>query len=203
MVAVVDYGMGNLRSVAKAIEAAGAEVRVTARAEDIRAASHIVLPGVGAFGQCVSNLRATSLVDVLEHEVLQRGKPFLGICLGMQLLVNRSEESGPEHAGLGWLAGAARRFESAPNHKVPHMGWNDVLLGSEADMFRGIRHPVFYFLHSYYVEFADPRVVAATCEYGPAFAAAAAHENIWAVQFHPEKSQQNGLRFLMNFLSRS
>lgn len=203
MIAVVDYGMGNLRSVAKAIEAIGADARITARKEDLREASHLVLPGVGAFGQCVTNLRATDLVDVLEQEVLQHGKPFLGICLGMQLLVNHSEESGPEHAGLGWFPGVAQRFASGPDRKVPHMGWNDVSLCGDAAMFRGIRHPVFYFLHSYYVRFADACVVSATCEYGGPFAAAAARDNIWAVQFHPEKSQQNGLRVLENFLSRS
>lgn len=203
MIAVVDYGMGNLRSVAKAIEAAGGDAKITSRKEDIRDASHLVLPGVGAFGQCVSNLRATDLVDVLEEEVVRRGKPFLGICLGMQLLVNESEESGPEYAGLGWLPGGVRRFRSAPDRKVPHMGWNDVALSGDVAMFRGIRHPVFYFLHSYYVHFADASVVSATCDYGASFAAAVARDNIWAAQFHPEKSQQNGLRFLENFLSRS
>lgn len=202
MIAVVDYGMGNLRSVAKALEAIGEEPRITSAAADLRAASHIVLPGVGAFGQCAANLRATGLVEVLTEEVRGRGKPFLGICVGMQLLVERSEEGG-EDAGLGWFAGVVRRFDGAPDRKVPHMGWNDVAADADAPMFKGLRHRVFYFVHSYFVELAQPSLVAATCDYGGPFAAAVTAGNIWAVQFHPEKSQQNGLKLLRNFLARS
>lgn len=202
MIAVVDYGMGNLRSVAKALEAIGEEPRITSSAADLRAASHIVLPGVGAFGQCAANLRATGLVDALTEEVRERGKSFLGICVGMQLLVERSEEGG-DHAGLGWFPGTVRRFEPAAERKVPHMGWNDVAADASAPMFRGIRHRVFYFVHSYFVEFAQQLSGAATCDYGCTFPAAVAVDNIWAVQFHPEKSQQNGLTLLRNFVARS
>ena len=202
MIAVIDYGMGNLRSVAKALEAIGEEPQVTARAEDLRAATHLVLPGVGAFGECAANLRATGLIDVLEEEVRGRGKPFLGICVGMQLLAERSEED-RDSTGLGWLAGSVRRFPIDADRKVPHMGWNDVSASTSTSMFRGIRLPVFYFVHSYYVELAEPGLASATCNYGRSFAAAVAIDNLWAVQFHPEKSQQNGLRFLQNFVARS
>ena len=203
MIAVVDYGMGNLRSVANAIEAtgAGAGARVTCLPEDIRAASHVVLPGVGAFSSCINNLRATGLVDVLDEEVRGRGKPFLGICLGMQLLAAESEEGGSV-AGLGWLAGRIRRFEDGPSLRVPHMGWNDVTPASGSPMFRGIRHPTFFFVHSYYLPVDDRAAIAARCEYGTSFAAALLHENIWATQFHPEKSQLNGQRLLQNFLEQ-
>jgi len=202
MIAVVDYGMGNLRSVAKALEAIGEEPLATRDPADLRAASHIVLPGVGAFSQCVANLRATGLVDVLDEEVRQRKKPFLGICLGMQLLANESEEGG-WHEGLGWLAASVRRLHDDGGLKVPHIGWNDVRAEPGSPLFKGVRDPVFYFVHSYYVDCADPRLVSATCDYGVTFPAAIVADNVWAVQFHPEKSQANGLRFLQNFLSRS
>jgi glutamine amidotransferase len=202
MIAVVDYGMGNLRSVFKALEAIGEGPRVTRDPADLRSASHIVLPGVGAFAQCAANLRATQLVDVLEEEVRERKKPFLGICLGMQLLARDSEEGGP-HEGLGWFPASVRRLHGDAGLKVPHIGWNDVRAQPDSPLFKGVRHPVFYFVHSYYVDCADPALVSATSDYGITFPAAIVADNIWAVQFHPEKSQLNGLRFLRNFLSGS
>ena len=202
MIAVVDYGMGNVRSVAKALEAIGAEPRVTRDAADLRAASHIVLPGVGAFAQCMTNLRTTQLVDVLDEEVRLRKKPFLGICLGMQLLARDSEEGG-WHDGLGWLPASVRRLRGDGGLKVPHIGWNDVHAASGSPLFKGVRDAVFYFVHSYYVDCADPQLVAATCDYGQRFPAAVVADNVWAVQFHPEKSQRNGLCFLQNFLAVS
>ena len=201
MIAIVDYGMGNLRSVAKALEAIGEQPKITASADDLRSASHIILPGVGAFGQCAANLRATGLIDALSDEVRERGKPFLGICVGMQLLFERSDEGGDDR-GLGWFAGLVRRFEPAPDRKVPHMGWNDVEAANDAPMFKGMRNRVFYFVHSYFVEPSVPAGVTATCDYGVAFPAALTAGNIWAVQFHPEKSQQNGLKLLRNFLAQ-
>jgi glutamine amidotransferase len=203
MIAIVDYGMGNLRSVAKALEAIGEESLITSRPEDLRAASHLILPGVGAFGQCAANLRSTGLVETMTEEVRERGKPFLGICVGMQLLVDRSDEGGDDR-GLGWFAGIVRKFDSAPDRKVPHMGWNDVIAPPAADaMFKGMRNRVFYFVHSYFVDFKDRSNIAATCDYGVSFPAALTVDNIWAVQFHPEKSQQNGLKLLQNFVARS
>ena len=200
MIAVVDYGMGNLRSVANALGAVGGTVRVTRAPSDLRAASHIVLPGVGGFGDCAANLRASGLVDVLDEEVRRRGKFFLGICLGMQLLAERSEEA-DSATGLGWWPGTVRRFSQSASLRVPHMGWNDVEPVSGSPLFRGIRHPAFFFVHSYFLP-ADTAAVAATCEYGGSFTAAVARDNIWATQFHPEKSQQNGLRLLENFLGQ-
>lgn len=202
MIAIVDYGMGNLRSVAKALEAIGETACVTSSPEDLRTASHLILPGVGAFGQCAANLRATGLVEALTEEVRERGKPFLGICVGMQLLVASSDEGG-EARGLGWLDGMVRRFEPTRDRKVPHVGWNDVAAAADAPMFKGMRNRVFYFVHSYFVDLAERGLVSATCDYGLPFAAAIAVDNIWAVQFHPEKSQQNGLRLLKNFLARN
>jgi glutamine amidotransferase len=201
VVAVIDYGMGNLRSVANAIEAAGADVRVTKQPEDVRDASHIVLPGVGAFGACVDGLHATGLVDVLDEAVRRRGTPFLGICLGMQLLADDSEEGGHVD-GLGWIAGHVRRFADSPALRVPHMGWNDVEPAEGSPMFRGIRHPTFFFVHSYFLPADGQPALAGRCEYGEPFAAALVRGNIWATQFHPEKSQQNGLRLLQNFLDQ-
>lgn len=202
MIAVIDYGMGNLRSVARALEAIGQDVTVTAAAEDVRAASHIVLPGVGSFDQCARQLQATGLVDVLDEQVRRQGKPFLGICLGMQLLAEGSEE-GDAVRGLGWIAGRVRRLPPGDGRKIPHIGWNDVEVAAGDPLFRGVRHPVFYFVHSYFVDCGQPALVTGTCDYGVAFPAALVRDNIVAVQFHPEKSQQNGLRFLQNFVSRS
>jgi glutamine amidotransferase len=199
VVVVVDYGMGNLRSVANAIEATGREARVTRNADDVRAASHIVLPGVGAFGDCIASLRATGLVEVLDEVVRRRGTPFLGICLGMQLLADGSDEGG-HTPGLGWIRGWVRRFADGPSLRVPHMGWNDVTPAERSPMFDGIRHPTFFFVHSYFLPADADAEPAATCEYGERFAAALVRGNIWATQFHPEKSQQNGLRLLENFL---
>ena len=143
-----------------------------------------------------------SLVDVLDEEVRQRKKPFLGICLGMQLLAGDSEEGG-RHEGLGWLPASVRRLADGGGLKVPHIGWNDVRAAPDSPLFKGVRDPVFYFVHSYYVDCTDPQLVSATCDYGVTFPAAIVADNVWAVQFHPEKSQANGLRFLQNFLSRS
>ncbi len=201
MVAVVDYGMGNLRSVANALEAAGAEARVTASADDVNRASHIVLPGVGAFRACIDGLRATGLIDALDDAVRRRGAPFLGICVGMQLLAEDSDEGG-RVTGLGWIPGHVRRFDERLAGRVPHMGWNDVEPEDGAAMFRGIRHPTFFFVHSYFLPADGQPALAGRCEYGGTFAAAIASGNMWATQFHPEKSQQNGLRLLQNFLDQ-
>jgi glutamine amidotransferase len=200
VIAVIDYGMGNLRSVANAIEAAGGDACVTRRPEDIRRASHIVLPGVGAFQSCMEGLRATDLVGVLDETVRNHGKPFLGICVGMQLLAESSEEGGS--AGLGWIPGRVQRFSNSLARRVPHMGWNDVEPSRPSPMFHGIRQPTFFFVHSYFLPADGQSALSGRCEYGQPFAAALVADNIWATQFHPEKSQQNGLRLLENFLSQ-
>lgn len=202
MIAIVNYGMGNLRSVQHALEMVGAEVRVTTRPEELHAAERLVLPGVGAFGACVQNLRASGLVEALTEEVLHRGKPLLGICLGMQVLARVGYEMG-EHQGLGWIPAAVQRFEVEHlGFKVPHVGWNEVIPQRDTPLFHGLQKDrTFYFVHSYYLVPDTPEVTLALCDYGGWFTAAILRDNIFACQFHPEKSQHNGLRLLENFLS--
>jgi glutamine amidotransferase len=205
-IAVVDYGMGNLRSVSKALEhvAPGAGVLVTADAAAIRAAERVVVPGQGAMPDCMRELAARGLVEpVLEAS---RDKPFLGICIGLQMLFERSEEGGVR--GLGVLAGAVRRFapemhdeRTGARLKVPHMGWNEVAQTQRHPLWQGIADGSrFYFVHSYYADEADPAVRSGRTTYGTAFTCAVARDNIFAVQFHPEKSQAAGLQLLRNFV---
>ena len=203
MIAVVDYGMGNLRSMGKALEHVGAEVLVTADADDLRDAERIVLPGVGAFGEAIANLRATGLVEAMEEEVLRKGKPFLGVCVGMQLLARESVEHG-RHTGLGWIEADVLPIElGGPEIRVPHTGWNALEVVGARDGPLGRVRPgeAFYFTHSFHVVPEDDALVAARCEHGRSLVAAVAQDNILAVQFHPEKSQQAGLEFLADFLS--
>jgi glutamine amidotransferase len=200
-VAVVDYGMGNLRSVAKALETVGASVLVATTPDDLRKAERIVLPGQGAFRDCIANLRATGLVEALTEEVGKKGKAFLGICLGLQLLADVSYENGL-FKGLGWLAGRIERLTvEDPSLKLPHIGWNDVAF-RETPLAAGLKkNPIFYFDHSYHFVCQASDLVVATCEYGGTFVAALQKDNLFAVQFHPEKSQEVGLRLLRNFLN--
>lgn len=201
MIAVIDYGVGNLFSVEKALAALGAEVKVTSAAEDLRAAAKLVLPGVGAFGDCMRNFEATGLVPVL-RELVAAGKPLLGICVGLQILFEGSEES-PGVPGLGLIKGKVRRIQ-APGLKVPHMGWNSLHIRAQreqTDLFRGLgEQPYVYFVHSFHAVPADPSVVTAQTDYGSTLTAAVAQGNIQATQFHPEKSGDVGLKILRNFL---
>ena len=200
MIAVVDYGMGNLRSVAKALEHVGADVEVTSDPERIEDAGGVVLPGVGAFGKCMDNLRAAGLEGAV-RAAAKSGKPFLGVCVGMQILFEESDEFG-RVPGLGILPGRVRKF--APRdatQKVPHMGWNTLELKNRVPALRGIADGSYvYFVHSYYVETDDPTLVASTTPYGVAFASSVARGNLFATQFHPEKSQAVGLKMLANFV---
>jgi glutamine amidotransferase len=203
VVAVVDYGMGNLRSMGKAIEHVGGEVVVTSRVEDLEQAERIVLPGVGAFGEAMANLHATGLVEAMEREVLRGRKPFLGVCVGMQLLAGGSVEHG-RHEGLGWIDASVLPLPvSSPDLRVPHTGWNEIEVvgGHDGPLGRVRAAESFYFTHSFQVVPADESLVAARCNHGESFVAAVARENILAVQFHPEKSQQAGLEFLADFLA--
>lgn len=202
MIAVIDYEMGNLRSVQKAFEAVGYTATLTREPRVIADASHVVLPGVGAFGDCMANLERFDLVDSLRRTI-DSGKPFLGICLGLQLLFAESEEFGA-HKGLGIFQGTVKRFPASGTpdvlRKIPHMGWNTIHIEKPSPVLEGIPSETFvYFVHSYYVAPADPAVTCTTTEYGVSFVSSVWHNNIFACQFHPEKSQQAGLRILQNF----
>lgn len=199
MITIVDYGMGNVASVRNALALLGAEGLLTSKAEDLARATHIVLPGVGAYKDGMDAIRSRGLVPLLRKEVLENKKPFLGICLGMQLLTERGEEGGGAE-GLGFIAGTTRKLE-AGGLRLPHIGWDDVAAKPGALLFADTPSNDFYFVHSYIVEPADAAVVAATCAYGETFAAAVQKDNIYGVQFHPEKSQKNGLQVLRNFIS--
>jgi glutamine amidotransferase len=198
-IAIVDYGMGNLRSVLKAFERLGRAAEVTRDPDRIVAAPGVVLPGVGAFGACMENLTALGLVEPVKRAIAA-GRPFLGICLGMQLLFDESEEFGPV-PGLGVLRGRVVRFPPSPELKVPHMGWNSLRIARRAPALAGIADGDYvYFVHSYYPVPDDPAVVATTTGYGLEFASSVSRDNVFACQFHPEKSQRVGLRLLENFV---
>jgi len=197
MIAVIDYGMGNLRSVQKAFESMGHKAVVTRDPHAIADASHLVLPGVGAFPDCMRNLQQLDLVEPI-LEGINQGKSFLGICLGMQLLFTESEEFGP-HKGLDLIKGRVVRFY-AMELKVPHMGWNRLNFQKSHSLLKGLPQESYvYFVHSYYVVPDDPEIIATRTDYGLEFASSIAHDNIFACQFHPEKSQAIGLKILDNF----
>ena len=197
-IAIIDYGMGNLRSVQKGLERVGFPAEVTRDAGRIEAAAGVVLPGVGAFGACMDNLRTYGLVDTVRR-VIDRGTPFLGICLGMQLLFAESEEFGPV-PGLGIFPGRVVRFRDRSGLQVPHMGWNQITKRKNTPHLDGLDTGAFvYFVHSYYVVPADPDLTATTTDYGIEFTSAIARDNVFATQYHPEKSQSVGLKILENF----
>ena len=196
MITIIDYGMGNLRSVQKAFERGGHPATITNRAGDVEQATRLVLPGVGAFGEAMENLRKGGLIAPLMSAVA-RGAPLLGICLGQQLLFSRSEEMG-DHEGLGLLPGRVRRFP--PSLRVPHIGWNQAHIQRPSSLLEGIPDKAFfYFVHSYYVEPADSTDTLTITDYGIDYASIVGRGHLFGVQFHPEKSQDLGLRILKNF----
>lgn len=202
MIAIIDYGMGNLRSVQNAVDYCGHDPVVTADPAVIADASRIIVPGVGAFGDAVANLRARGLDGVLDREVRERGKPTLGICVGMQIMATTGLEHG-SHDGLGWFdAEVARIDPTAARLKIPHMGWNPVTLTRPHPVFARMKpsHLVFYFVHSFYMRCRQPDAVLGTATYGEAITAIVAQDNIVATQFHPEKSQDSGIELLEGFL---
>jgi glutamine amidotransferase len=200
MIAIIDYGMGNLRSVQKAIEAVGSTAEITSDPDRVRHASKVVLPGVGAFADAMSELRRTGLGEAF-REAVHRGKPCLGVCLGLQLLFDLSLEDG-EHTGLGLLRGRVVRFASQPGLKIPHMGWNTLKLRRPAPLLAGLADSSsVYFVHSYHARPEDPEVVAAEADYPDPFAAVVWRDNLTACQFHPEKSQGVGLAMYSNFVA--
>lgn len=206
MIAIIDYGMGNLRSVKKAFEKLDAESLVTSNPEEVLEAEKVVLPGVGAFPDAMKELRKRKLVSAIK-KVISDGKPYLGMCLGLQLLFTESKEGGGAK-GLGILDGTVERFHSPliarhPPIKVPHTGWNQVtqVAGAKCPLLKDIPdNSYMYFVHSYYVKPDDKSVIAATTDYGVRFASVIWNDNIFATQFHPEKSQELGLRILENFI---
>lgn len=201
MIVIIDYGMGNVGSILNMLRRIGADAVISRNTTDIENSSRIILPGVGAFDQGMKNLREYGLVDVLEDCVKVRHRPFLGICLGMQLLTERSEE-GRLH-GLGWVRGEAVRFKFKEGErlKVPNMGWNTVSPHRGCQLFFGLEdNPRFYFTHSYHVSCKHTEDIAATTHYGYEFPSAIQHANVFGVQFHPEKSHKYGMRLLENFL---
>ncbi len=198
-VILIDAGTGNLRSARKALENVGANVTRTDDPQKVLAGKKVVLPGVGAFGDFLSGLRTRGLVDAVK-EVARRGIPLLGICVGMQALFEVGEEMGT-HAGLALLAGKVTRFADSLSIKIPHTGWNQVEVQDEALLFNGIKSGTYvYFNHSYYCQAQNPSEIIAVTDYGGKFACAVRRENMFGVQFHPEKSQAVGLQILKNFL---
>ncbi len=197
-IVIVDYGMGNLRNVQRGFEKVGIEVKVTRSKKEIDSAAGIVLPGVGAFKDCMVNLDKYDLIAPILRFV-EKGKPYLGICLGLQILFSESEEFGL-HKGLDVVKGRVVRFRPDSEHKVPHMGWNTVAMEKEVPLLKGVQSGAFfYFVHSYYVVPEKKEWIATTTQYGIPFTSSIWKENIFATQFHPEKSQDKGLKILETF----
>ncbi len=198
MITIIDYGMGNLRSVQKAFEKVGTPAVIRSNPRQILEASKIVLPGVGAFPDCMKNLQKRKLIDPIQRAITDK-KPLLGICLGLQVLFEESEEFGL-HRGLGILKGQVRRFRLARGFKIPHMGWNRIQKKKRVSLLAQVPDESYlYFVHSYYVEPEDPEIVVTTTDYGRNFCSSIQQENIFACQFHPEKSQSVGLEILKAF----
>jgi glutamine amidotransferase len=205
-VVIIDYGSGNLRSVAKAFELVAGNVLVTSDPRELSAASHIVLPGVGAYADCMAGLSAIpDMLATLREQVLENGKNFLGICVGMQMLFERGHEHGV-HQGLGWLAGEVVAISQplTPNSqplKIPHMGWNELIVEQPSPLLAGIENGNHaYFVHSYHAKLADNSNLLASTEYGEKITAVVGKNNIYGTQFHPEKSQKTGLQLIKNFI---
>jgi glutamine amidotransferase len=200
-IAIVDYGMGNLLSVYSAFDYLGAEVKVCKHPEELLTVDRIVIPGVGAFKDCIDKIISTGFKEVLDEQVLQRGKPILGICLGMQVMAKIGLEGG-ENKGLGWFdATIVKLSPNYPTLRIPNIGWNDVSFDPNIFLFKGVpQNADFYHVHSYFMDVNDPSDIVATYEYRQRVTAAVLKDNIFATQFHPEKSQDHGLKILENFI---
>lgn len=200
MIAMIDYDAGNIRSAEKALQFLGAETVVTRERETILAADRVVLPGVGAFGDAMGKLRSYGLEETI-YETVQKGTPFLGICLGLQLLFESSEES-PGVEGLGIFKGRIVRIPDAPGCKIPHIGWNSLHYPNPGTLFQNVAEEAYvYFVHSYYARPSDASIVKATTQYGAELVASVEKDNVFACQFHPEKSSGTGMQILRNFMS--
>ena len=199
MIAIIDYDAGNIKSVEKALQKLGADVVITKDAQEILQADKVILPGVGAFGDAMANLRKFGLDNVI-YEVVEKGTPFLGICLGLQLLFERSDET-PGVDGLGILKGEILRIPDKDDLKIPHMGWNSLHLQNQGRLFHGLSEQSYvYFVHSYYLKAEDEQIVKATTDYSVNIHASVEKDNVFACQFHPEKSSDVGLKILKNFV---
>ena len=199
MIAMIDYDAGNIKSVEKALQKLGADVVITKDPQEILGADKVILPGVGSFGDAMNNLQKYGLDEVI-HQVVDKGTPFLGICLGLQLLFERSDES-PGAIGLGILKGDILRIPDAEGLKIPHMGWNSLHLQNNGRLFKGLKENDYvYFVHSYYLKAEDEEIVKATTNYSVNIHASVEKDNVFACQFHPEKSSDVGLKILKNFL---
>lgn len=202
-IGVIDYGLGNLRSVVGAIEKLGHEARIISKPSEIVMVEKLVLPGVGAFGDGIRNLQKSGMMETLNREILQKKKPILGICLGFQLMSKGSCEFGV-HQGLGWIEANVERMYVGDGLRLPHVGWNDLFQQRPTVLFDGVPdEALFYYVHSFCVCCENEEDIVGKCEYGQHFVAAVAVGNIFGVQFHPEKSQQWGLRVLENFIMRA
>ncbi len=202
MVAIIDYGVGNLSSIKNMLKKIGVDAEISGKAEDIQAADKVILPGVGHFDYGMQHLYDSGLVNVLNNDVLINKKPILGICLGVQLLTQSSEEG--KEKGLGWIKGKTIAFDKnrlSPGQKIPHMGWTDVKAFERSKLFTGMyAEPRFYFVHSYHLALNNPVDILAAANYGYDFTVGIEHENILGVQFHPEKSHKFGMKLLENFV---
>ena len=202
MTAIIDYDAGNIKSVEKALMALGEEAVITRDRKVLLQAARVILPGVGAFGDAMEKLNAYGLTEII-HEIVDKGTPFLGICLGLQLLFERSEES-PGVSGLGILQGEILRIPDSDGLKIPHIGWNSLKFPQDGRLFQGIEEESYvYFVHSYYLKAADEGIVKATTEYGTLIHASVEKDNLFACLFHPEKSSEVGLSILRNFVEIS
>lgn len=201
MIAIIDYDAGNIKSVEKALLYLGEDVCISRDAKEILSADKVILPGVGAFGDAMGNIRRFGLESVIK-EVTERGTPFLGICLGLQLLFERSEET-PGVEGLGILKGEILRIPDKEGLKIPHMGWNSLELTNSGRLFKGLEgNPYVYFVHSYYLKAEDKKIVKAVTDYSTRIHASVEKDNVFACQFHPEKSSSVGLQILKNFVKQ-
>lgn len=201
MISIIDYGIGNLGSIQNMIKRMGGTSIITSNPDEIKAATKLLLPGVGAFDNGMNHLKDTGLIELLNQRVLIEKVPVIGICLGMQLLMESSEEG--KESGLGWIKGSVKKFkfEDRPDLKIPHMGWNLVETRKETPLTKNMYEETrFYFVHSYYVECADPADIMFTTRYGLEFTSGLQHENIFGAQFHPEKSHKFGMKLFENFI---
>lgn len=200
MIAIIDYGIGNISSIANMLKKAGVQSTITSSSAVIDQASKIILPGIGAFDHCMQQFNASGLRPIIEKKVVSNGTPLLGVCVGCQMLMERSEEGNEK--GLGWIKGEVVKFKKdrlPEGYKIPHMSWTDVIPAANHPLYEGIVDPRFYFVHSYHIDGANGTSVTAVAEYGYSFAASVGKENIQGVQFHPEKSHRFGLQLYANF----